>query len=65
MTVTRRLAVILAADCDEISETGLLVALVRSDCCSTECRLRVTKRTRGRQDQDALRLTARGNFKGQ
>jgi hypothetical protein len=26
MTVTRRLAAILAADCDEISETGLLVA---------------------------------------
>ena len=25
MTVTRRLAAILAADCDEISETGLLV----------------------------------------
>jgi len=24
MTVTRRLAAILAADCDEISETGLL-----------------------------------------
>jgi hypothetical protein len=29
MTVTRRLAAILAADCDEISETGLLVALLR------------------------------------
>jgi hypothetical protein len=27
MTVTRRLAATLAADCDEISETGLLVAL--------------------------------------
>ena len=27
MTVTRFLAAILAADCDEISETGLLVAL--------------------------------------
>jgi len=26
MTVTRRLAAIPAADCDEISETGLLVA---------------------------------------
>jgi hypothetical protein len=25
MTVTRRVAAILAADCDEISETGLLV----------------------------------------
>ena len=30
MTVTRRLAATLAADCDEISETGLLVA--RRDC---------------------------------
>ncbi len=29
MTVTRCLAAILAADCDEISETGLLVALSR------------------------------------
>jgi len=29
MTVTRRLAAILAADCDEISETGLLVAQLR------------------------------------
>jgi hypothetical protein len=29
MTVTRRLAATLAADCDEISETGLLVALLR------------------------------------
>jgi hypothetical protein len=55
MTVTRRLAAILAADRDEISETGLLVTLNRRAEHPCECLLSEQKRTRSRRFSEALR----------
>jgi len=46
MTVTRRLAAILAADCDEISETGLLMARPGLSLTSTRGPQSAAKRMR-------------------